>query len=633
MTFPFIPPSPYSPHFCGKSPHFHFPPVSPFSEPLTQSLSALSHSGVASPLSIADPRRFFTSSPSFSLKLVSEGDANPAVSTETSPLPFFSLESDSPVSSPPTDAISAVEELDSHYSSSPPSQPPPPPSNFNPLPFSWKNFWYTVAYLGGVSCLTLYLLRRFFRHHWLFSQTVSQFQETSFSHFKEFLENSKIQALTYCGETFVYYTDREGLHYLTYLVPGSKKYIFQKALETAIPTLQSLPEETFVTASYPTSFFQHICAFFVDLRRSFYPLQLAVSLGGLFLFFTNFLGLSYFSDKNSDMVKFQTKGKSKKSINFADVIGMEKVKEEFRQIIDFVGSPEKIQKLGVRLPRGILLEGPSGTGKTLMARALAGEAGLPFCSVSASQFIEMYVGQGAARIRNVFSNARSKAPCILFIDELDAIGIDRATVGKASQEYVQTLNQLLIELDGMETNLAEEEEEGREFMPDFFWPFSQSSSSGSVNSCSSNNTYNFPPFVLVVAATNRMEALDEALIRPGRFDRLIHINLPSVDEREALFLLHTRRKSLGKDVLLKEFAAASEGFSGADIEGLLNEAALLAAREGTLSLQRHHILEILKEMKTRKESFQPAEDASLQPFTMKDFFTAFERQTGHISTL
>ncbi len=230
-----------------------------------------------------------------------------------------------------------------------------------------------------------------------------------------------------------------------------------------------------------------------------------------------------------------------KKVTFKDVAGADEAKEEVQEIIEFLRDPKKFQKLGGRIPKGVLLVGPPGTGKTLLAKAIAGEAEVPFFSISGSEFVEMFVGVGAARVRDLFEQAKSKAPCIIFIDEIDAVGRHRgAGLGGGHDEREQTLNQMLVEMDGMDSN------EG----------------------------------IIMVAATNRPDILDPALLRPGRFDRQIVIPRPDVKGREEILKVHVREKPLADDVDLSVIAKGCPGFSGADLANLVNEAALLAARKG-----------------------------------------------------
>ncbi len=237
----------------------------------------------------------------------------------------------------------------------------------------------------------------------------------------------------------------------------------------------------------------------------------------------------------------KTAAQSGKKTTFADVAGADEEKEELAEIVEFLKSPKKFNELGARIPKGVLLVGPPGTGKTLLARAVAGEAGVPFFSISGSDFVEMFVGVGASRVRDLFEQAKKNAPSIIFIDEIDAVGRHRgAGLGGGHDEREQTLNQLLVEMDGFGAN------EG----------------------------------VIVIAATNRRDILDPALLRPGRFDRQVVVNYPDVKGREEILKVHARNKPLGFDVDLSVVAKSTAGFTGADLENLLNEAALLAARKG-----------------------------------------------------
>lgn len=227
------------------------------------------------------------------------------------------------------------------------------------------------------------------------------------------------------------------------------------------------------------------------------------------------------------------------TVTFADVAGCDEAKEEVTEVVDFLKDPSKFQKLGGRIPRGLLLVGPPGTGKTLLAKSIAGEAKVPFFSISGSDFVEMFVGVGAARVRDMFENAKKNAPCIIFIDEIDAVGRQRgAGLGGGNDEREQTLNQMLVEMDGFETNLG----------------------------------------VIVIAATNRPDILDQALLRPGRFDRQVYVQLPDIRGREQILNVHMRKIPVGSDVQASVIARGTPGMSGADLANLCNEAALMAAR-------------------------------------------------------
>ncbi len=277
------------------------------------------------------------------------------------------------------------------------------------------------------------------------------------------------------------------------------------------------------------------------------------------------------------------KDDGRKKTTFADVAGADEEKQEMAEIVDFLKDPKKFNELGARIPKGVLLVGPPGTGKTLLARAVAGEAGVPFFSISGSDFVEMYVGVGASRVRDLFGEAKKNAPAIIFIDEIDAVGRQRgAGLGGGHDEREQTLNQMLVEMDGFGTN------EG----------------------------------VIVMAATNRPDILDRALLRPGRFDRQITVNYPDVKGREEILKVHSRGKPLGPDVNLATIAKSTSGFTGADLENLLNEAALLAVRHNKKAITQEEIEEatIKVVMGTEKKSHKVSE---------KDKMVTSYHEAGH----
>ena len=275
-----------------------------------------------------------------------------------------------------------------------------------------------------------------------------------------------------------------------------------------------------------------------------------------------FLGMFAFMNKqasggggNSRMMNF---GKSRavlmnpngKKVKFKDVAGLQEEKEDLQEVVDFLKNPKKYLQVGARIPKGVLLVGPPGTGKTLLAKAVAGEAGVPFFSISGSDFVEMFVGVGASRVRDLFTEAKSNAPCIIFIDEIDAVARRRGTgLGGGHDEREQTLNQLLVEMDGFGYN------EG----------------------------------IIVMAATNRVDILDPAILRPGRFDRKVGVGRPDVKGREEILRVHASGKPLGDDVDLKQVAQTTAGFTGADLENLMNEAAIYAARDGRSYIQQQDI--------------------------------------------
>ena len=302
------------------------------------------------------------------------------------------------------------------------------------------------------------------------------------------------------------------------------------------------------------------------------------------IFFMRRMNATMGNDKTMGFGKAKVrKDDGRKKTTFADVAGADEEKEEMKEIVDFLKDPKKFNDLGARRPKGVLFVGPPGTGKTLLARAVAGEAGVPFFSISGSDFVEMFVGVGASRVRDLFGEAKKNAPAIIFIDEIDAVGRQRgAGLGGGHDEREQTLNQMLVEMDGFGTN------EG----------------------------------VIVMAATNRPDILDKALLRPGRFDRQITVNYPDVKGREEILKVHSRGKPLGPDVNLATIAKSTSGFTGADLENLLNEAALLAVRHGKKAITQEEIEEatIKVVMGTEKKSHKVRE---------KDKMVTSYHEAGH----
>ncbi|MCI8545354.1 MAG: ATP-dependent zinc metalloprotease FtsH [Bacilli bacterium] len=273
-----------------------------------------------------------------------------------------------------------------------------------------------------------------------------------------------------------------------------------------------------------------------------------ILLGGAFFIITRQMGSA---NKSMDFGKSRARlSENNKKVTFKDVAGLDEEKEEVAELIDFLKSPKKFQSLGARIPKGVLLVGPPGTGKTLLARAVAGEANVPFYYISGSEFVELFVGVGASRVRDMFKQAKQSAPCLIFIDEIDAVGRQRgAGLGGGHDEREQTLNQLLTEMDGFGAN------EG----------------------------------IIIIAATNRPDVLDPALLRPGRFDRQVTVNLPDIKGREEILKVHARGKTFSKAVELSNIAKRTVGFSGADLENLLNEAALLAVRRNKKAISMTEI--------------------------------------------
>lgn len=288
-------------------------------------------------------------------------------------------------------------------------------------------------------------------------------------------------------------------------------------------------------------------SFWFSMISSFF-LPILLLVGFLFMFRSAQSGGNQAMSFGRSRAKLMVDNKVK--VTFADVAGIDEAKQELQEIVDFLKSPEKFQALGARIPRGVLLVGSPGTGKTLLAKAVAGEAGVPFFSISGSDFVEMFVGVGASRVRDLFDQAKKHAPCIVFVDEIDAVGRQRgAGLGGGHDEREQTLNQLLVEMDGFEGTTG----------------------------------------IIVIAATNRPDILDSALLRPGRFDRQVVIDRPDVLGREQILNVHSRGKPLSKDVELRTLARRTPGFTGADLSNLINEAALIAARQDKREIEMHDL--------------------------------------------
>ena len=371
------------------------------------------------------------------------------------------------------------------------------------------------------------------------------------------------------GDSFVTMLENGEIQ-AVYVVNGSDAYILKKNSATDYETFKKNPAKA---ADYhvETGGYTAILQLFDDLRGQegavvpeltlhyetgvswtsiVFPVIMLLLLGG-----TIFFIIKQNAGANKQAMNFgKTKARMTMSTNvkFSDVAGAEEEKEELKEIVDFLKNPQKFSDLGARIPKGVLLVGPPGTGKTLFAKAVAGESNVPFFSISGSDFVEMFVGTGAARVRDLFDQAKRNMPCIVFIDEIDAVGRQRgAGLGGGHDEREQTLNQLLVQMDGFEKN------EG----------------------------------IIIMAATNRADILDPALLRPGRFDRQIYVNIPDVKGREEIFKVHSRNKPLAPDVSFKILARMTSGFSGADIANLLNEAAILAARAGRKVIVMEDILE------------------------------------------
>jgi len=352
------------------------------------------------------------------------------------------------------------------------------------------------------------------------SQTSMGSQNVSFSTFIDHVNRGEVQSVTLDGEK-IYAKDTDGKDYVT-ILPVSAK-ITDRLLKANV-TINAKPQEQSGLVSFFTLFG---------------PILLLV---GVWIFFMNRMqggGRGGAMGFGKSKAKLLTEKSTR--ISFDEVAGIDEAKEELEEIVDFLRDPNKFTRLGGMIPKGALLVGPPGTGKTLLARAIAGEAGVPFFTISGSDFVEMFVGVGASRVRDMFEQAKKNAPCIVFIDEIDAVGRHRgAGYGGGNDEREQTLNQLLVEMDGFEAN------EG----------------------------------VILIAATNRPDVLDPALLRPGRFDRQIQVPNPDIKGREKILNVHARKTPLAPDVDLRIIARGTPGFSGADLANLVNESALMAARTG-----------------------------------------------------
>ncbi|MGZ9811317.1 ATP-dependent zinc metalloprotease FtsH [Pseudoroseicyclus sp. H15] len=347
-----------------------------------------------------------------------------------------------------------------------------------------------------------------------------QSQSTSYSDFVEAVDNGEVASVTLNGEQ-VQYQGEDGKTYST-VMPADAQ-ITDRLIDRGVP-VTAKPQEESTFAS-----------FLIGLL----PFLLLI---GIWIYFMNRMqggGRGGAMGFGKSRAKLLTEKHGR--VTFDDVAGIDEAKEELEEIVEFLRNPQKFSRLGGKIPKGALLVGPPGTGKTLLARAIAGEAGVPFFTISGSDFVEMFVGVGASRVRDMFEQAKKNAPCIVFIDEIDAVGRSRgAGYGGGNDEREQTLNQLLVEMDGFEAN------EG----------------------------------IIIVAATNRPDVLDPALLRPGRFDRQVTVPNPDIKGREKILAVHARKVPLGPDVDLRVIARGTPGFSGADLANLVNEAALMAARVG-----------------------------------------------------
>jgi len=366
--------------------------------------------------------------------------------------------------------------------------------------------------------------------------TKSEVTALQYSDFIKKLEDQKIvKAKIYQNNKIegVFVKDDKNLPFVT-VIPYQDPFVVQRLLEQGVELTGESPDENL----------------FLNALLNFLPWVLII---GLFWFFM-MRQVQSTGNKAMSFGKSRARlnAEAKNKITFSDVAGVEEAKEELAEVVDFLKSPEKFTKIGAKIPRGILLMGPPGTGKTLLARAIAGEAGVKFFSISGSDFVEMFVGVGASRVRDLFEQGKKNAPCIIFVDEIDAVGRLRgAGLGGGHDEREQTLNQLLVEMDGFETN------EG----------------------------------VIIIAATNRPDVLDPALLRPGRFDRQVVVDVPDIKGREKILAVHTKKIPLERNVELKTIAKGTPGFTGADLANLVNESALIAARKNLTRVSMHELEE------------------------------------------
>ena len=382
-----------------------------------------------------------------------------------------------------------------------------------------KKFQFSFVYLI-VALLGIWLFQDL-----IFRPMIVRWQEVPYSQFRQMLADGNLEEVT-LGEDRIFYTccvtpegDREGQVYNAVRLEDPD--LVQDLLDAGVTFSAEAP-----TSSLLTTLFGWVLPL-LPLALIWYFVFRRMGQGGA--------GIMSIGKSKAREIAGELTG-----VQFDDVGGVDEVEVELKEIIQFLKNPERFTRLGAKLPKGVLLVGPPGTGKTLLARATAGEAGVPFFSISGSDFVEMFVGVGAARVRDLFEQAKRRAPCIIFIDEMDAIGQSRATVGAlgTNDEREQTLNQLLSEMDGFEANQG----------------------------------------VVIMAATNRPEILDQALLRPGRFDRQVQVTLPTETGRRQILKIHTRDVTLAEDVELDRLARITPGFSGADLANIVNEAALLAVR-------------------------------------------------------
>ena len=365
-----------------------------------------------------------------------------------------------------------------------------------------------------------------------FSEGSKSKSEITYTSFLQEVQRKNVESVTITGDHSITGKLKTGTEFTTYA--PSDESIYNKLTEGGVDVTAQPPEQP---------------AWWISLLSSALPIVLIIGFW-FFMMQSTQGGSGRVMNFGKSRAKMQ--GEGKVNVTFKDVAGADEAKQELEEVVEFLRNPSKFNAIGAKIPKGVLLFGPPGTGKTLLARAVAGEAGVPFFTISGSDFVEMFVGVGASRVRDLFTQAKKNAPCIIFIDEIDAVGRQRgAGLGGGHDEREQTLNQLLVEMDGFGAN------EG----------------------------------IITIAATNRPDILDPALLRPGRFDRQVTVGRPDLRGREAILKVHARNKPLDSDVDLKTIAKKVPGFTGADLSNLLNEAALLAARQNRKSISMHDLEE------------------------------------------
>ena len=365
-----------------------------------------------------------------------------------------------------------------------------------------------------------------------FSEGTKSKSEITYTSFLQEVQRKNVESVTITGDHSITGKLKTGTEFTTYA--PSDESIYNKLTEGGVDVTAQPPEQP---------------AWWISLLSSALPIVLIIGFW-FFMMQSTQGGSGRVMNFGKSRAKMQ--GEGKVNVTFKDVAGADEAKQELEEVVEFLRNPSKFNAIGAKIPKGVLLFGPPGTGKTLLARAVAGEAGVPFFTISGSDFVEMFVGVGASRVRDLFTQAKKNAPCIIFIDEIDAVGRQRgAGLGGGHDEREQTLNQLLVEMDGFGAN------EG----------------------------------IITIAATNRPDILDPALLRPGRFDRQVTVGRPDLRGREAILKVHARNKPLDSDVDLKTIAKKVPGFTGADLSNLLNEAALLAARQNRKSISMHDLEE------------------------------------------